>query len=656
MLRELLGGVLKSGPVLPALLGVGLAAFDLLLPRPVNRSEVGLLKAERRADQFVGDLRSEVGVARALSRLSTGLFANDISVARLGTELTGLENAIARGDSIAARRHFRTIAKAMAFNPSATNAGVAAVDREIARLTRVTAPRLPAPARPSASGTAQGASNSSRDALGAGRQAARARSPAPKPVTHRLPALGGSSAAAPPQPARLERESQITHTRSTGTRTEVERRAIEQREEALKNALRIVYERIRTLFPGGPSVAQLAREVYRERPELQAVGLSEDAFVSQVKAPGPLAGGDGGGRVRASAGGVQASGSGGGSGGSAFGKFSLKVQVDRESVRSHLRRYLAWSAGSKADRGEPPPVGADLKRDGIDEAMMQLALDGDVRAQRAVVASLGKARLIDILGKAAPDPQFNAREWVEKWLNTYSEVLGGKPESYLASVLYDDFLSRAMLSDLLRPDPAQELLGKIHTNPRHERYVTERFEERLAQVLAENPNANESEKTEITRLAMQITRQELDPRIIRLPLQRLIENPDLANQMRMELNLATQSLNERLAQFLAENPNANESEKDLASRAYTVASRISAVDVMRAYMIYENFDLGEVIAALEKIDSNFSTEFKSKKPNKIQAAIRFITAGSLSPIDPILVNIFAGDYARYPRDLGNRIP
>jgi hypothetical protein len=281
-----------------------------------------------------------------------------------------------------------------------------------------------------------------------------------------------------------------------------------------------------------------------------------------------------------------------------------------------------------------------------------------------VVASLGKARLIGSLVEAAKDPQLNAREWVEKWLAIpHSELRGDKPALYLATPLYDDFLSRLMLHDFRHPDPdkerldnARELQNKILTNPRHERYVTERFEERLVQFLAKNPNANESEKTEITRLAMKITRQELHPRIIHLPLQRLIKDPDLANQMRIELDLATQSLNERLVQFLAENPNANESEKDLASRAYMVASRISVVDVMRAYMDYENIDLNEVRAALEKIDPNFSTEFKSKNINKIQAAIRFITAGSLSPIDPRLVNIFAGDYARYPRDLRNPIP
>ena len=292
-------GALKSGP---ALLGVRLVAEELLSSRPANRGEIDWL-VQRRGEQFIGNLRLGQGVTQALSRLSTGLFVNDISVATLRTERTALAKAIGRRDSTAAPRHFGTIAKAMAFDARAKDAGVAAVRREIGRLN-ATGSRPSAPVRSRASGKALGASNPSHKPLEAGRPAARAqRGIATTASPHRLPALGGSSVTAAPRPALLERASRITHTRDTGTRTEVETRFREQRAQALQDALRIVNKRIKTRVPGGPSVAQLARAVYRERPELQAAGLSEDAFVSQVKAPGKLAGGDGGGRVRASAGG-----------------------------------------------------------------------------------------------------------------------------------------------------------------------------------------------------------------------------------------------------------------------------------------------------------------------------------------------------------------
>ena len=163
------------------------------------------------------------------------------------------------------------------------------------------------------------------------------------------------------------------------------------------------------------------------------------------------------------------------------------------------------------------------------------------------------------------------------------------------------------------------LLNKIHNeNPRLERYVARCIEERLAKVLAKNLNADESEKNKIKAEITNIVRSELNPKIILEPLQRLREDPNLANQMQKAL--------------------------DFASRGNKIASRISVVDVMRAYLMHESFDMDKIKSALAKIDESFSGD-KDKYISRIQAAIRFITTGNLSTIDPMLINIFAGEYA-----------
>ena len=302
VVRTLLGAIKSAAPVI-----LGVTAVDLLAPRSANQGEVGWL-TRRRAEQFVGDLNDGLGVPQALSRLSAGLFVNDISAAKFQAERSGLAKAIALQDSTAALRHFGTIAKAMAFDTSVKSAGVAAVRREIARLKNASAPRLPAPVSLRAPGTAKGAPNPSHNALGAGRQAVRARSPAPKKtVTHRLPELGVSSVPARSHSAVPGGKSQITHTRSIGTRPEVETSAWKQREKALENALRIVYERRKT---GG--VEQIARQVY-DALGLQRLGVSKEAFVARASRLGNLPGDQGAGRVRASVdGGAGVIGGGGG--------------------------------------------------------------------------------------------------------------------------------------------------------------------------------------------------------------------------------------------------------------------------------------------------------------------------------------------------------
>jgi len=145
----------------------------------------------------------------------------------------------------------------------------------------------------------------------------------PKPTGIRSAAPPSRPAAPPPSrpadragvgdPAALRRglparESRVTHTRGPGATAgaaagELNRQALDRQARALENARRIVHERSRTLLPGGPSIAQIAREVYRERrPELQAAGLGENAFVALVRAPGHIGGPHGSGRVTASTG------------------------------------------------------------------------------------------------------------------------------------------------------------------------------------------------------------------------------------------------------------------------------------------------------------------------------------------------------------------
>ena len=76
VVRTLLGAIKSAAPVI-----LGVTAVDLLAPRSANQGEVGWL-TRRRAEQFVGDLNDGLGVPQALSRLSAGLFVNDISAPR----------------------------------------------------------------------------------------------------------------------------------------------------------------------------------------------------------------------------------------------------------------------------------------------------------------------------------------------------------------------------------------------------------------------------------------------------------------------------------------------------------------------------------------------------------------------------------------------
>jgi hypothetical protein len=120
------------------------------------------------------------------------------------------------------------------------------------------------------------------------------------------PRTAGPRVPSPPRPGVPAQESRVTHTRGPGASTgaaadALEREALARHARAVENARRIVHERSRTLLPGGPSVAELAREVYRAmHPELQAAGLGEDDFVARAQAPGRIAGMHRGGRIGAS--------------------------------------------------------------------------------------------------------------------------------------------------------------------------------------------------------------------------------------------------------------------------------------------------------------------------------------------------------------------
>jgi len=129
--------------------------------------------------------------------------------------------------------------------------------------------------------------------------------PAP-PIARPGPAR--PSAPSPSQPGVPALEAKVTHTHGPGASTgaaadALNREALNRQAQAFENARRIVHERSRTLLPGGPSVAEVARDVYRSLgPELQAHGLGEHAFVARVQAPGAVLGMHGDGRIRATVG------------------------------------------------------------------------------------------------------------------------------------------------------------------------------------------------------------------------------------------------------------------------------------------------------------------------------------------------------------------
>ncbi|MFN7642277.1 MAG: hypothetical protein ACK5PW_04190 [Burkholderiales bacterium] len=118
----------------------------------------------------------------------------------------------------------------------------------------------------------------------------------------RLPEPGRSDAGRPPRPGLPPRRYEIAHTRGPGMRAgagaaELEQRAMAQRAEALQIASEVYRARSRTLLFG--SREDLARQAHAEHGGARALGLSEDAFVARVQAPGPILGTDAAGRVSA---------------------------------------------------------------------------------------------------------------------------------------------------------------------------------------------------------------------------------------------------------------------------------------------------------------------------------------------------------------------
>ncbi|MCX7228638.1 MAG: fumarylacetoacetate hydrolase family protein [Burkholderiales bacterium] len=292
--RALLGGLLGSAPVI---LGVGLAAaVELLAPRSANQGETRWL-ATRRADQFVANLNRGQRVVQALARLPAGLFIKDISVATLQTERTQLAAAIARRDLPAARQHFGTIAKAMAFDARATNAGVAAVGSEIGRFNSAMPPRQPSLSRPKPSGARDSGhwSQVTQRDLKAGRPLHAAVTSPPA----RLPALGQPSAPARRRSSLPDRQALVTHTGPVGTPEEIATRQLEATARDLREAAAIYHRRKKTLLAGGDAAA-LAKEVY-DGTRLQMFGVSLAQFEAHLQA-GQEQEGASGARVKAGAG------------------------------------------------------------------------------------------------------------------------------------------------------------------------------------------------------------------------------------------------------------------------------------------------------------------------------------------------------------------
>lgn len=212
-------------------------------------------------------------------------------------------------------------------------------------------------------------------------------------------ALYGPPRTAPPAPPR--QQARVTHTGGPGAATgaaadALNREALDRQARALENARRIVHERSRTLLPGGPSVAEVAREVYRTlSPALQAAGLGEQDFVARVQAPGRVAAMHGGGRIGASAG-PAGTGAGGAAGGG-----PLDGAGRSEATAPEVSERTARVASLLERAGHPPHLTAatdDAGRPRV--ALRSEALVPDARA--------ALDRLTRQVGRAGTDRLFDA--------------------------------------------------------------------------------------------------------------------------------------------------------------------------------------------------------------------------------------------------------
>jgi hypothetical protein len=212
--------------------------------------------------------------------------------------------------------------------------------------------------------------------------------------------LYGAPRAAPPAPP--AQASRVTHTRGPGAATgaaadALNREALDRQAGAFENARRIVHERSRTLLPGGPSVAEVAREVYRaQRPALQAAGLGENDFIERVQAPGRVTGMDGGGRIGANAG-PAGTGAGGAAGGG-----PLDGAGRSEAVPIEVSERAARVASLLERAGHPPHLTAALDGAGRPRLALQseaLVPDALAALDRLVrqVGGAGTDRLLDAM-------------------------------------------------------------------------------------------------------------------------------------------------------------------------------------------------------------------------------------------------------------------
>jgi hypothetical protein len=199
-------------------------------------------------------------------------------------------------------------------------------------------------------------------------------------------ALYGVPRAAPPAPP--AQRSKVTHTGGPGASTgaaadALNREALDRQARAFENARRIVHERSRTLLPGGPSAAEVAREVYRAlSPALQAAGLGEHDFVERVRTPGRVAGMHGGGRIGGSAGAAGAGGVGPAGGGPAGGAGRA------EAVRIEVGERAARVSSLLERAGHPSHLTASL--DGAGRARVTLRPEALVPDARAALDRLAR--------------------------------------------------------------------------------------------------------------------------------------------------------------------------------------------------------------------------------------------------------------------------
>jgi hypothetical protein len=314
---------------------------------------------------------------------------------------------------------------------------------------------------------------------------------------------------------------------------------------------------------------------------------------------------------------------------------------------------------------------------GTDGAAVRAGMGGRTDSAAARIAN----SLAASLNEVAPDEQFDARAWVEHWLNTPHPRLAGRPpeldlnsepQDRLQQLMMQDFLAhRAFITtffaqalkslppeeelsdalpggtlsrihlqlaqavretpNLLRmmqgySDPEEQLLAIILTNPKLEDYI----ETRVAADWKRLHSQDAGEVKENIRPSLNSTLSPFEAK------------EHIRERIRQSLNTELRAMQEPL-QALERNPELAMQMLDaLASSSKNILERFSVLDVMRAYLNYKSYPLNEVIAVVNTVAPGFKINQGSGEDiTRVSAAIGFLTGNGLWPIDRELVDIFA---------------